>query len=68
MAARVQHPAPHFKGLAVVGDGFEGKLCFARKTRSSLDANGCPIEISLDDFKGKWLVLGFIPMAWTFVW
>jgi len=47
MAARVQHPAPHFKGLAVVGDGFE--------------------EISLDDFQGKWLVLGFIPMAWTFV-
>lgn len=26
------------------------------------------IEISLEDYKGKWLVLAFIPMAWTFVW
>ncbi|KAF8249705.1 thioredoxin-like protein [Wilcoxina mikolae CBS 423.85] len=24
-------------------------------------------EISLSDYKGKWLVLAFIPMAWTFV-
>lgn len=24
MAARVQHPAPHFKGTAVVDGGFEG--------------------------------------------
>jgi len=47
MVARVQHPAPHFEGLAVVGEGFE--------------------EISLDDYQGKWLILGFIPMAWTFV-
>lgn len=47
MTARVQHPAPHFKGTAVVDGGFE--------------------EISLDDYKGKWLILAFIPMAWTFV-
>jgi len=24
-------------------------------------------EIALSDYHGKWLVLGFIPMAWTFV-
>jgi len=47
MAARVQHPAPAFKGTAVVDGSFE--------------------EISLEDYKGKWLILGFIPMAWTFV-
>jgi len=47
MVARVQHPAPAFKGTAVVDGSFE--------------------EISLDDYKGKWLILGFIPMAWTFV-
>ncbi|KAF8470104.1 thioredoxin-like protein [Kalaharituber pfeilii] len=47
MVSRVQHPAPNFKGIAVVDGGFE--------------------EISLDDYKGKWLILAFIPMAWTFV-
>jgi len=47
MAARVQHPAPHFEGTAVVNGTFE--------------------NISLEDYKGKWLVLAFIPMAWTFV-
>ncbi|PWW72715.1 thioredoxin-like protein [Tuber magnatum] len=47
MVAHVQHPAPAFKGTAVVDGSFE--------------------EISLEDYKGKWLVLGFIPMAWTFV-
>ncbi|KAI5786287.1 thioredoxin-like protein [Pyronema domesticum] len=47
MSARVQHPAPDFKGTAVVDGTFE--------------------EISLNDYKGKWLVLAFIPMAWTFV-
>jgi len=24
-------------------------------------------DIALGDYKGKWLILGFIPMAWTFV-
>jgi len=47
MVARVQHPAPRFKGTAVVDGTFK--------------------EISLEDYKGKWLILGFIPMAWTFV-
>ncbi|KAH0607707.1 uncharacterized protein H6S33_002741 [Morchella sextelata] len=47
MVARVQHPAPSFKGTAVVDGTFA--------------------EISLEDYKGKWLVLAFIPMAWTFV-
>lgn len=26
------------------------------------------IDLSLEQYKGKWLILGFIPMAWTFVW
>ncbi|KAI5801684.1 thioredoxin-like protein [Peziza echinospora] len=47
MVARVQHPAPAFKGLAVIDGSFE--------------------EVKLEDYKGKWLVLAFIPMAWTFV-
>jgi len=48
--ARVQQPAPHFKGQAVMPDGsFE--------------------ELSLTTFtaQNKWLILAFIPMAWTFV-
>ncbi|KAA8901578.1 thioredoxin-like protein [Sphaerosporella brunnea] len=47
MTARVQQPAPDFKGTAVVNGTFE--------------------DISLKDYAGKWLILGFIPMAWTFV-
>ncbi|KAL7275455.1 cTPxI [Rhizina undulata] len=47
MVARVQHPAPTFKGTAVIDGAFQ--------------------DISIDDYKGKWLVLAFIPMAWTFV-
>ncbi|KAI5844683.1 thioredoxin-like protein [Tricharina praecox] len=47
MSVRVQHPAPDFKGTAVVDGAFE--------------------EISLKDYAGQWLILGFIPMAWTFV-
>ncbi|KAF2274467.1 thioredoxin-like protein [Westerdykella ornata] len=46
---RVQKPAPHFSGIAVVDGAHE--------------------EISLSSFTAQkqWLVLGFIPMAWTFV-
>ncbi|KAK6330980.1 cTPxI [Orbilia javanica] len=47
MTARVQQPAPAFKGQAVVDGVIE--------------------EIDIDSYKGKWLILGFIPMAWTFV-
>ncbi|KAJ6264190.1 Peroxiredoxin [Drechslerella dactyloides] len=47
MTARVQQPAPVFKGPAVV--------------------DGAITDIELDNYKGRWLILGFIPMAWTFV-
>ena len=45
--AKVQHPAPEFKGQAVVNGAFK--------------------EVSLSDFKGKWLVLFFYPLDFTFV-
>ena len=45
--ARVQHPAPEFKGQAVIDGQFK--------------------EISLEDYKGKWLVFFFYPLDFTFV-
>lgn len=45
--AKVQHPAPAFKGTAVVNKDFK--------------------EIQLDDYKGKYLVLFFYPLDFTFV-
>ena len=45
--AKVQHPAPDFKGQAVVDGQFK--------------------EVSLSDYKGKWLVLFFYPLDFTFV-
>ncbi|KAF3921696.1 Peroxiredoxin [Orbilia brochopaga] len=47
MTARVQQPAPPFKGPAII--------------------DGAITEIDLDQYKGRYLILGFIPMAWTFV-
>jgi peroxiredoxin 3 len=47
LAAQVQHPAPDFKGNAVVDGNFK--------------------NISLADFKGKYLVLFFYPLDFTFV-
>ncbi|KAK7109755.1 peroxiredoxin 2-like [Littorina saxatilis] len=47
LAARVQHPAPDFKGTAVVNGEFK--------------------EVQLSDFKGKYLVLFFYPLDFTFV-
>uniref|UniRef100_A0A6B2EKL0 thioredoxin-dependent peroxiredoxin n=1 Tax=Phlebotomus kandelakii TaxID=1109342 RepID=A0A6B2EKL0_9DIPT len=47
LAAKVQQPAPSFKGTAVVNGEFK--------------------EISLNDFKGKYLVLFFYPLDFTFV-
>ncbi|CAF0750313.1 unnamed protein product [Brachionus calyciflorus] len=44
---RVQHPAPNFKGTAVVNGEFK--------------------EIQLSDYKGKYLVLFFYPLDFTFV-
>lgn len=46
-SARVQEPAPNFKGMAVVNGQFK--------------------EISLADFAGKYLVLFFYPLDFTFV-
>ncbi len=43
----VQHPAPDFKGTAVVNKEFK--------------------EISLKDYRGKWLCLFFYPLDFTFV-
>ncbi|XP_049279261.1 peroxiredoxin-2 [Anopheles funestus] len=45
--AKVQHPAPSFKGTAVVNNDFR--------------------EIKLEDYKGKYLVLFFYPLDFTFV-
>uniref|UniRef100_A0A182N8G6 thioredoxin-dependent peroxiredoxin n=1 Tax=Anopheles dirus TaxID=7168 RepID=A0A182N8G6_9DIPT len=45
--AQVQHPAPAFKGTAVVDSDFR--------------------EIQLADYKGKYLVLFFYPLDFTFV-
>lgn len=45
--ARVQNPAPDFKGMAVVNGQFK--------------------EISLKDYAGKYLVLFFYPLDFTFV-
>lgn len=45
--AKVQHPAPDFKGMAVVGGQFK--------------------EICLKDFSGKYLLLFFYPLDFTFV-
>ncbi|XP_017462238.1 PREDICTED: peroxiredoxin 1 [Rhagoletis zephyria] len=44
---KLQKPAPHFKGTAVVNGAFK--------------------EIDLNDFKGKYLVLFFYPLDFTFV-
>ncbi len=45
--ARVQKPAPDFKGTAVISQQFK--------------------EIKLSDYKGKYLVLFFYPLDFTFV-
>ncbi|XP_067639624.1 peroxiredoxin 2 isoform X2 [Eurosta solidaginis] len=44
---KLQKPAPHFKGTAVVGGTFK--------------------DIDLNDYKGKYLVLFFYPLDFTFV-
>jgi peroxiredoxin 2/4 len=66
--ARVQHPAPHFQCTAVVNGAFEGK-CFLRSIFHHLCSRTDPLppEISLASYKNRWLVLAFVPMAWTFV-
>lgn len=52
----VGQPAPYFKGTSVIGgnaDVLHDKNAFK--------------DISLDDYKGKWLVLFFYPLDFTFV-
>ncbi|KAG8197110.1 hypothetical protein JTE90_004370 [Oedothorax gibbosus] len=46
-AAEVTHPAPDFKGTAVVNGNFK--------------------EVKLEDYKGKYLVMFFYPLDFTFV-
>lgn len=46
-SAKVQQPAPHFSGVAVVDGDFK--------------------EIKLNDYQGKYLVLFFYPLDFTFV-
>jgi peroxiredoxin (alkyl hydroperoxide reductase subunit C) len=68
--ARVQKLAPHFQGTAVINGAFES-TCSPPLLHLSLheaDHRGIS-EISLTTYTSakKWLVLAFIPMAWTFV-
>jgi len=56
MALLVGHQAPAFKGMAVVGGNAD-----------LLGENNAYKEISLDDYKGKWVVLFFYPLDFTFV-
>jgi peroxiredoxin (alkyl hydroperoxide reductase subunit C) len=56
MSLLVGQKAPFFKGKAVIG-GDAGKL----------NSDNAFKEISLDDYKGKWVVLFFYPLDFTFV-
>ncbi len=56
MALLVGNKAPYFKGLAVVGGD-----------ASTLNPDNAFKEISIDDYKGKWFVLFFYPLDFTFV-
>jgi peroxiredoxin 2/4 len=82
--ARVQKPAPHFSGTAVVDGTFEGSYSFyykpvVKSTGSASFFPSCRQRVGADKFASaeislttytstkQWLILGFIPMAWTFV-
>jgi len=56
MALLVGNKAPYFKGTAVVGGN-----------AANLTPDNAFTQISLDDYKGKWLVLFFYPLDFTFV-
>jgi len=56
MAVMVGSPAPDFKGTAVVGG-----------PAGSLNPDNAFKDISLADFRGKWVVLFFYPLDFTFV-
>ena len=70
--ARVQRPAPHFEGTAVIDGTFEGMLSRFKGLlgyRPLTCVFSLPAELSLTTYTStkQWLVLAFIPMAWTFV-
>jgi alkyl hydroperoxide reductase subunit AhpC len=52
----VGQPAPDFKGTAVIGGAAE-----------DLNPDNAFKEIALTDFRGKWVVLFFYPLDFTFV-
>ena len=56
MALLVGNKAPYFKGTAVVGGD-----------ANLLSPDNAFTDISIDDYSGKWLVLFFYPMDFTFV-
>lgn len=56
MSLLVGKKAPYFKGKAVIGGD-----------ATALSPDNAFIEISLDDYKGKWVVLFFYPLDFTFV-
>ena len=56
MAVMVGNPAPDFKGTAVVGG-----------PSASLNPDNAFRDITLSDFRGKWVVFFFYPLDFTFV-
>jgi lipoyl-dependent peroxiredoxin subunit C len=56
MALLVGHQAPIFKGKAVIGGD-----------ATKLTSDNAFKEISLEDYKGQWVVLFFYPLDFTFV-
>ncbi len=56
MSLLVGHSAPKFRGTAVVGGD-----------ATALSPDNAFKEISSDDYKGKWVVLFFYPLDFTFV-
>jgi alkyl hydroperoxide reductase subunit AhpC len=56
MSLLVGQKAPEFKGTAVVGGD-----------ATSLSPANAFTQISIDDYKGKWVVLFFYPLDFTFV-
>jgi len=56
MSLLVGSPAPNFKGTAVVGGPASG-----------LNPSNAFTDISLEDYKGKWVVFFFYPLDFTFV-
>lgn len=56
MSLLIGKPAPDFKGLALVGGD-----------ATLLSPENAFKEICLDDYKGKWVVLFFYPLDFTFV-